>query len=95
MLTRFSSNLRDCRLEAEIMDESGAIVAFIYEDFAGWHVELTGATEIDAVLVESTKAVLTRYVNRTGANPPAGLTAQGLALWLMTKDDGTAMGRKP
>jgi hypothetical protein len=34
-------------------------------------------------------------VNRKGENVPNELTTRGaLALWLMLKDDGTAMGRK-
>jgi len=35
------------------MDESGAIVAFFYEDRAGWQVELTGTApiELDAAFI--------------------------------------------
>jgi hypothetical protein len=33
-------------------------------------------------------------VNRRGENVPAAMTVGALSLWLMLKDDGTAMGVK-
>lgn len=98
MLTRrFYSNIEHCRLEAEISDETGAVIAILYEDRAGWHVEHFGtephfSVDLADEFVAEVKADLTRYVNRTGHDPPDGLTRAGLALWLMKKDDGTAMG---
>lgn len=39
------------------------------------------------------RETLAQYVNRRGDNPPGGLTAAGLSLWLMEMSDGTAMAR--
>jgi hypothetical protein len=88
------------RTQAEIADESGKRVAIVYEDPDGWHTEVLddrveqGSTSFNA-LVENAKEVLSHYVNRRGDNVPSQLTTVGaLALWLMAKEDGTAMGRK-
>jgi hypothetical protein len=44
----------------------------------------------DTALADA-KERLRHHVNRTGENPPEGLTAAGLLFWLLEKDDGTAM----
>ncbi|MGC1414603.1 MAG: hypothetical protein WA817_04935 [Candidatus Acidiferrum sp.] len=92
-------NVDTCRTEAEIADETGARVAIVYEDLDGWHTELVDRrAELSIsdfnVLVENAKEVLSHYVNRRGENVPDEITSGALSLWLMLKDDGTAMGRK-
>lgn len=98
--TIIAANPDACRTEAEIADESGIRIAIVYEDSAGWHVEVLddriekSLSSFNA-LVENAKEVLSHYVNRRGDNVPHELTTVGaLALWLMAKDDGTAMGRR-
>jgi hypothetical protein len=44
------------------------------------------------IIVDSAKEKLSHYVNRKGENAPADITSGSFSLWLMTKDDGTAMG---
>jgi hypothetical protein len=92
-------NPESCRTEAEIADESGNRVAIVSEGADGWCMEVLGPwlkqppTNF-ASLIESAKEVLSHYVNRRGDNVPAGLSVGALSLWLMVKDDGTAMGKK-
>jgi hypothetical protein len=43
-------------------------------------------------LVAQLKAKMEAYVNRKGADAPEGMNRGEMALWLMLKDDGTAMG---
>lgn len=87
-------NVDNCRTEIEISTNVGDLVAVLFEDLNGWRVEkIRGVSiEIPPSFIEEAKARLSRYANRTGANPPPDLNRTGLALWLMTKDDGTAMG---
>jgi hypothetical protein len=95
-----AGNLEACRTEAEIADESGNRVAIVYEDSDGWHTKLLDANvEQSAIsfsaLIDNAKEVLSHYVNRRGENVPSGVITVGeLAMWLMTKDDGTVMGRR-
>ncbi len=95
-----ASNVDACRTEAEIADELGNRVAIVYEDSNGWHAEVVGGAPEQSssnfgALIESAKERLSHYANRRGENVPLELTTVGsLALWLMVKDDGTAMGRK-
>ncbi len=42
--------------------------------------------------IEEVKANMRFYVNRTGLQPPESLTRGELSLWLLVKEDGTAMG---
>ena len=98
--TIIAANPDACRTEAEIADESGNRVAIVYEDSGGWHTEILDdrveqpLTRFNA-LIENAKEVLSHYVNRRGDNVPSELTTVGaLALWLMVKGDGTAIGRK-
>ena len=93
-------NVDTFRTEAEIADELGKRVAMVYEDSTGWHTEVieTGLEQTSSdfnAIVENAKEKLSHYVNRRGENPPDELTTAGaLSLWLMVKDDGTAMGQK-
>jgi hypothetical protein len=91
-------NPETCRTEAEIADESGRRFAIVYEDSDGWHTEVLGdwVEQVPSgfdTLIERAKEVLSHYVNRRGENVPGELTRGALSLWLMAKDDGTAMGR--
>jgi hypothetical protein len=97
-VTTIVTNLDVGRAEAEIADESGNLAMIVYEHHDGWHVEvfndsMAQATDEFRELHEGPKGALSHYVNRRGNNPPEGLTAGALSLWLMEKDDGTAMGR--
>jgi len=87
-------NIENCRLEAEVSNDRGEVIAVIYEDPFGWRVEEieTSPGKIPSEFVEHVKAKMQRYVNRIGSNPPEECTRGELALWLMAKDDGTAMG---
>lgn len=90
-------NTQTCRTEAEISDESGNVVALVYENDHGWEIKLfreiqpEEVKDFDAV-VSKAKDDLSHYVNRKGINPPEDLTAGGMSLWLMEKDDGTVLG---
>jgi hypothetical protein len=72
-------------------------VAVVYEAHDGWHVRVRRdlrTEELDKfdASVEAAKQRLSRYINRLGSNPPEGSTVGELSLWLMAKDDGTALG---
>jgi hypothetical protein len=91
-------NVEQCRTEAEISDDDGAICAVVYETSGGWHTDVV-VRHLDHVAdfqtaVEDAKKSLSRYVNRRGQNPPETATRGALSLWLMLKDDGTAMERE-
>jgi hypothetical protein len=92
-----AGNVDACRAEAEIADGSGNTVAIVYEDSNGWHTEVIDkqSSHNFSALIENAKETLSHYVNRRGDNVPSELrTCGALSLWLMAKDDGTAMGRK-
>ena len=96
-------NIGECRAEAEITRDSEdgpeVFVALVHESAAGWQEEIfdqpagdDDARQLTAALARARES-LAQYVNRRGDNPPEGLTAAGLSLWLMEMSDGTAMGR--
>lgn len=74
------------------------LVASVFESPDGWQIELypsnTACFALDALLIalNTAKERLSCYVNRRGENPPEGLSVAGFSLWLMQKNDGTAMG---
>ena len=97
---RVFGNVADRRTESEVYIPRGSdeLVAVIYETDQGWVVEPFdnaphGDADVLRTAIESAKDTLGAYVNRKGKGAPAGLTVAGLSLWLMTKVDGTAMGR--
>ena len=94
MLYTFVSNLEACRLDAELSDSDGTIVAILFENGSGWHLErlTSDRTILPKKFVQKVKTDIQRYVNRTGFQAPRGLTKGELSLWLLLKDDGTAMG---
>jgi len=90
-------NVEQCRTEAELSDNEGAVLAVVYETSDGWHtdilVEQLNQTATDfQTAVENAKESLSHYVNRRGENAPENATRGAFSLWLMVKDDGTAMG---
>lgn len=91
-----AGNVEDCRLEAEILDQAGNLVAVLYEDQTGWHLNALDKNRVDeqipSAFITRLQRELVHYVNRRGDNVPEGMTRAGVALWLMEKDDGTAMG---
>jgi hypothetical protein len=93
----FAGNLDACRTELQIADESGSMVAIVYEDSDGWHSETAGSqlepSSSFHTVIENAQEVLSHYMNRRGDNAPSELTAGALALRLMVKDGGTVMGR--
>ena len=90
-------NVDTCRTECEISDDVGNTVVVVYDSKDGWHVNVLREPTTEQVAefnatVGAAKQSLSKYVNRMGRNPPEGMTAGGLSLWLMQKDDGTALG---
>jgi hypothetical protein len=72
-------------------------VAVLYEDQTGWHLDALDKSirvdeQIPSAFITRLQGELAHYVNRRGDNVPEGMTRAGVALWLMEKDDGTAMG---
>jgi hypothetical protein len=91
-------NVQTCRTEAEIsFPGSTEPWAVVWEEASGWQAETFGPAPVSEALakeaVEAARLRLSQYIHRRGENPPAGLSAPGLSLWLMAKADGTAMGR--
>ena len=89
-------NVEECRTEAEI-SRDGRVVAVVYESSDGWHTEMVDShlTQSESDLeqaVERACESLSHYVNRLRNDPPQNATRGAFALWLMMKDDGTAMG---
>jgi hypothetical protein len=89
--------VEQCRTEAEIIDGEGAVSAVVYEALDGWHTNIL-AERLDRAsaefqtAVENAKESLSHYVNRRGENPPENATWGAFSLWLMMKDDDTALG---
>src|SRR4051812_12876714 len=72
------------------------VVASIYETRDGWKIDLYQSPrglDLDGLLgaVASAKERLSEYPNRRGDDPPEGLSAPGLSLWLTEKADGTTL----
>jgi len=92
----FFGNIDECRTVAAIYDGVRNLIAVVYEDDRGWHTSLMPETRYSSFAIEGSIAGvrrdLSRNVNHRGLNPPVGLTRSGVALWLMLKDDGTAIG---
>jgi hypothetical protein len=90
-------NADEHRTECEISDDTATTVAVVYEGNDGWHVKVLRPLREDELetfnaALTAAKQSLSHYVNRMGSNPPEDITVGGLSLWLMQKDDGTALG---
>jgi hypothetical protein len=89
-------NAEHCRTEAELSDGEGAVLAVVYETSDGWQTDIfveplnQAATDFQSA-VENAKESLSHYVNRRGENAPKNATMGAFSLWLMMKDDGTAI----
>ncbi len=94
MRCTFVSNLGECRLDAELSASDGTVLAILFEDSAGWHLEWinAGQSSISRKFIEQVKVDMQQYVHRTGLQAPEGLTMGELALWLLRKEDRPAMG---
>ena len=86
------SNVEEIRLEAEISDRQGKLIATLYEDASGWHFDRIEHVAIPDEFLERVKAHMESYVNRKGLGAPEGADRGAMALWLMLKEDGSAMG---
>jgi hypothetical protein len=80
---------------AEIL-HGNEFMATVYEKVDGWKIDLYQSPRglnLDEFLriVAAAKERLGGYVNRRGENPPEGLTAAALSLWLTEKADGTTL----
>ena len=95
-LTVCASLTRD-RLEVEIQrntpDEPPEEVALVYRTSEGWGIDYADAVYADArepefdAAVERAQELLGRYKDRNDEEPPEGLTAAGMAAWLMEEDE--------
>src|ERR1700730_14155803 len=90
-------NVERRRTEAKIADSEGVVLAIVYEEIDGWHTDilveqLNQASADFWTVVDNARQNLSHYVNRRGENPPENATWGAFSLWLMVKDDGTAMG---
>lgn len=75
------------RLEAEVRNERYGLVAIIYEDHTGWHVEKHGSEKLPENLLKRIKDELSTRPNRKGAADPEGMTLGEHSLWLLEKDE--------
>lgn len=88
------ANVDERRTEAEVSAD-GALVAVVYETEVGWHTEWFGPAldwrerEVFSEEITSAREALQRYIHRLGSAPPAGLSREGLASWLMEKEEGS------
>jgi hypothetical protein len=75
------------RLEAEVRNERYDLVAIVYEDNAGWHIEKHLSDTIPDDLLQKIKDELGTRPNRKGTSEPEGLTVGEYSLWLLQKDE--------
>ncbi len=78
-----SGNIEAGRLEAEVVNEQHDLVAIVYEDDAGWHVEKHGSEELPDELLSKIKDELISHPNRKGNDPPEGMSRGQYSLWLL------------
>lgn len=92
------SNLMRDRLEVEIQrelqDRQFEEVALIFRTVEGWGIDYVDDAfakvpdpEFDEA-VQRAKELLGEYEDRSNEEPPEGLTAAGMAAWLMEKNEG-------
>jgi hypothetical protein len=78
-----AGNIEAGRLEAEVRDEQYNLVAIVYEDHTGWHVERHGSSRLPDGLLEQIKDKLSLHQNRKGDDPPEGMSRGEYSLWLL------------
>ncbi len=87
--------VRDPVVCAEIL-YGEQVMASIYERRDGWKIDLFQSAvglDLEELLktIAFAKEHLSEYVHRQGENPPQGLSAAALSLWLTEKVDGTTL----
>jgi hypothetical protein len=73
------------RLEAEVRNERYELVAIVYEDNSGWHVDKHSSEKLPDDLLQKIKDELTTRPNRKGNDEPEGMTLGEYSLWLLEK----------
>jgi len=76
-------NIETGLLEAEVRDEQYNLVAIVYEDQTGWHVEQHGPKGLRDDLLSKIKDELSSHPNRKGNDPPEGMSKGEYSLWLL------------
>ena len=71
------------RLEAEVHNEQYDLVAVVYEDDGGWHIEQHGTEDVPDDLLRKIKDELGRRPNRKGNDAPDGMSLGQYSLWLL------------
>ena len=79
----FVGNIEANRLEAEIRDERYDLVAIVYEDSDGWHVERHSSTGVPGRFLRKVKDELMSRPNRRGNDAPEGMSRGEYSLWLL------------
>ena len=74
-------------LEAEVRNEQYDLIAIVYEDNTGWHVEQTGSEKLPDDLLSKIRDELSTRPNRKGNDNPEGMTLGEYSLWLFEKDE--------
>ena len=59
------------------------MVAVVYEDGDGWHVEKHGSEKLPDDLLRKIKEELASHPNRKGDNAPEGMNRGEYSLWLL------------
>lgn len=75
------------RLEAEVRNERYDLVAIVYEDNTGWHVEKYRPEKLPDDLFRKIKDQLSKRPNRKGHCDTKGMTLGEYSLWLLEKDE--------
>jgi hypothetical protein len=78
-----AGNIEFGRLEAEVRNERYELIAIVYEDKDGWHVEQQGSEKVPDDLLEKIKEVLSSHPNRKGNDAPDGMSLGEYSLWLL------------
>jgi hypothetical protein len=76
-------NIEAGRLEAEVRNERDELVAIVYEDNAGWHIDQQGSNKISDDLLAKIKDELHSHRNRKGNDAPEGMSRGEYSLWLL------------
>jgi hypothetical protein len=75
------------RLEAEVRNDEYELVAIVYEDNTGRHVEEHSREKLPDDLLKKIKDDLNTRPNRKGNEAPQGMTLGAYSLWLLEKNE--------
>ena len=78
-----AGNIEAGRLEAEVRNERYELIAIVYEDNDGWHIEQQGSKKVPDDLLAKIKDELDSHQNRKGDNAPEGMSRGEYSLWLL------------